>query len=394
MKRKSNSKLLSPLPQLDTHVIMRNNAMFLLDLASAATPALPTRSHVPRRSPCTMPCVSELSPDNSPFPKVAFQCLHTLNCQQQHLNQLREDLLLHHTLHSSDNADYRSSSAESRENNHREHSPFSPPGNTQACPPFSPALGTSHQESPASDTEIPRGRPFHRSISVTVGTLGQDWSSAAASASASQHEHDQKATVVLRKRNNSSGENTVDGGGSSLLVHPSAALERLATCIERGGGPAGDPGGRARQVLIRPIMAFIFQNHDLETLAYAMRHATRKAAARVYAMQALNWLLRSVTQPTCLHDLLWCFVAALTPTSPPLQPPADDHNPQDQPHHKDKSHDLEGEMVVLEHPLSDVTLAGDAVHPLPQTFHQLLQTVADLMMLLPPGSPLQMMAVR
>lgn len=71
MKRKSNSKLLSPLPQLDTHVIMRNNAMFLLDLASAATPALPTRSHVPRRSPCTMPCVSELSPDNSPFPKVS-----------------------------------------------------------------------------------------------------------------------------------------------------------------------------------------------------------------------------------------------------------------------------------------------------------------------------------
>lgn len=54
----------------------------------------------------------------------------------------------------------------------------------------------------------------------------------------------------------------------------------------------------------------------------------------------------------------------------------------------------EGEMVVLEHPLSDVTLAGDAVHPLPLTFHQLLQTVADLMMLLPPGSPLQMMAVR
>lgn len=51
-------------------------------------------------------------------------------------------------------------------------------------------------------------------------------------------------------------------------------------------------------------------------------------------------------------------------------------------------------MVVLEHPLSDVTLAGDAVHPLPLTFHQLLQTVADLMMLLPPGSPLQMMAVR
>ena len=51
-------------------------------------------------------------------------------------------------------------------------------------------------------------------------------------------------------------------------------------------------------------------------------------------------------------------------------------------------------MTVLEHPLSDVTLAGDAVHPLPAVFHQLLQTIADLMMLLPPGSPLQMMAIR
>lgn len=383
-KRKSNSKLLSPLPQLDAHVIMRNNAMFLLDLASAAAPALLNRTHLLRRSPCVMPCVSELSPDNSPFPKVAFQCLHTLNCQQQHLNQLREDLLLHHTFHTGENADYRSSSGESRENNHREHSPFSPPG-------------ASHQESPASDSELPRGRPFHRSISVTVGTSGQDWSSAAASASASHHEQEQKAIVVLRKRNNSSGENA--DGGSSLLAHPSAALERLAACIERGGGPGGDPGGRARQVIIRPIMAFIFQNHDLETLAFAMRHATRKAAARVYAMQALNWLLRSVTQPTCLHDLLWCFVAALTPTGPQQgtpAAPAEDINPQNQQQvQREKAHDLqEGEMVVLEHPLSDVTLAGDAVHPLPQTFHQLLQTVADLMMLLPPGSPLQMMAVR
>ena len=71
-KRKSNSKLLSPLPQLDAHVIMRNNAMFLLDLASAASPALLSRTNLMRRSPCVMPCVSELSPDNSPFPKVRY----------------------------------------------------------------------------------------------------------------------------------------------------------------------------------------------------------------------------------------------------------------------------------------------------------------------------------
>ena len=29
--------------------------------------------------------------------------------------------------------------------------------------------------------------------------------------------------------------------------------------------------------------------------------------------QALNWLLRSVTQPTCLHDLMWHLSQALSP---------------------------------------------------------------------------------
>ena len=46
-----------------------------------------------------------------------------------------------------------------------------------------------------------------------------------------------------------------------------------------------------------------------------MTLALRKAACRAFAMQALNWLLRSVSQPACLHDLLWCFVAALEANS-------------------------------------------------------------------------------
>lgn len=33
----------------------------------------------------------------------------------------------------------------------------------------------------------------------------------------------------------------------------------------------------------------------------------------LWCRQALNWLLRSVTQPTCLHDLLWHFIQALSP---------------------------------------------------------------------------------
>lgn len=62
------------------------------------------------------------------------------------------------------------------------------------------------------------------------------------------------------------------------------------------------------------------------------------------SLQALNWLLRSVTQPTCLHDLLWCFVAALTPTGPQQgtpAAPAEDINPQNQQQvQREKAHDL------------------------------------------------------
>lgn len=40
---------------------------------------------------------------------------------------------------------------------------------------------------------------------------------------------------------------------------------------------------------------------------------------------------------------------------------------------------------VCEHPLSDLVIAGESVNPLPSVFHTLLQTIADLMLLPPPG---------
>lgn len=63
-------------------------------------------------------------------------------------------------------------------------------------------------------------------------------------------------------------------------------------------------------------MLFVLQQHNLQHLQLAMKQALRRAACRVYAMQALNWLLRSVTQSICLHDLLWWFVSSLTPVVP------------------------------------------------------------------------------
>lgn len=51
-------------------------------------------------------------------------------------------------------------------------------------------------------------------------------------------------------------------------------------------------------------------------------------------------------------------------------------------------------MGVCEHPSSDITICGDAAQPLPSVFHTLLQTISDVMMLLPLGSSLQQMAMR
>ncbi|XP_030886587.1 E3 ubiquitin-protein ligase MYCBP2 [Leptonychotes weddellii] len=64
--------------------------------------------------------------------------------------------------------------------------------------------------------------------------------------------------------------------------------------------------------------------------------------------------------------------------------------------YKDKKKDLsqEKDTRVCEHPLSDIVIAGEAAHPLPHTFHRLLQTISDLMMSLPSGSSLQQMALR
>ena len=54
---------------------------------------------------------------------------------------------------------------------------------------------------------------------------------------------------------------------------------------------------------------------------------------------------------------------------------------------------LKDPLGLFEHPMSDISIAGDAAHPLPDTFHSLLQTISDLMLLLPIGSSLQQIAI-
>ena len=115
---------------------------------------------------------------------------------------------------------------------------------------------------------------------------------------------------VPRRRN--TGGAALDGG-ASLLKHPSKAMERLLkSSSECGRGGGGGDSAVAAAGAQRPVLAFVRQKHDLDSLQTSMRQALRKAMCRVYALQAFNWLLRSVTQAGCIHDLLWYFTACLT----------------------------------------------------------------------------------
>lgn len=71
-------------------------------------------------------------------------------------------------------------------------------------------------------------------------------------------------------------------GGMSLLKHPSAAMTKLITSVDKGGTSTIEGGEQALQ---RPVLSFIIQRHDLEALQLAMRQALRKAACRVFAFQ-------------------------------------------------------------------------------------------------------------
>lgn len=175
-----------------------------------------------------------------------------------------------------------------------------------------------------------------------MGTNGVPWSKAGLDG----------RVIMMRKRNNSGGE--MDGGnffittkrsytnfssdsGSSLLCNPSSALQKLVPKIDSTSVVPQQQNPEIEHTestfFQRPVMQFVMQSHDLESLQLAMKQAVRyveifclccfcfvnhynfirKAMCRVYAMQALNWLLRCVTQPVCLHDLLWWFVTSLTP---------------------------------------------------------------------------------
>ncbi|MGH0123887.1 UNVERIFIED_CONTAM: hypothetical protein FKN15_067692 [Acipenser sinensis] len=295
------------LPTMEAHQVIKANALFLLSLSSAAEPNMLCH-HPPKPFHTHLPSLKEGVSEEIPN-KIGCLYLQTLARQHSesfggyHDDNLFQDEV-RYLRSTSVPAPYISVTPDASPN------VFEEPESNMKCLPH------SLETSPITDSDTAKRTVFQRSYSVVASEYDKQNSTSTA-----------RVKAIPRRRVNS-GDAEV---GSSLLRHPSPELSRLISA--HGSLSKGERNFQW------PVLAFVIQHHDLEGLEVAMRHALRKSACRVFAME-------------------------------------------------------EKDTRVCEHPLSDIVIAGEAAHPLPHTFHRLLQTISDLMMSLPSGSSLQQMALR
>ncbi|XP_035248710.1 E3 ubiquitin-protein ligase MYCBP2 isoform X4 [Anguilla anguilla] len=345
------------LPTMEAHQVIRANALFLLSLSSAAEPSMLCH-HPPKPFHAQLPSLKEGVSDD---PSNKISCLYLQTLARHHTESFgayQDDNLFQDEMRylrsTSVPAPYISVTPDACPNVFEE-----PESNMKSMPP-------SLETSPITDSDTAKRTVFQRSYSVVASEYDK------------QHSASPARVKAVPRRRVHSGDAEV---GSSLLRHPSPELSRLISA--HGSLSKGERNFQW------PVLAFVIQHHDLEGLEVAMKHALRQSACRVFAMEAFNWLLCNVIQTTSLHDILWHFVASLTPS--PFEPEEE----EDEENKANKENvEQEKDLGVCEHPLSDIVIAGEAAHPLPHTFHRLLQTISDLMMSLPSGSSLQQMALR
>lgn len=135
---------------------------------------------------------------------------------------------------------------------------------------------------------------------------------------------------------------------------------------------------KTNSFLNRPTINFIFEKHDLDKLRYLLRKNLRKAICSVYGLQALNWLVRTVTQTICVHDIMWWFISSLVQTK----------------NENENALKLEDSDCSYEHPVAISNVDDRIQSLLSQNLHMLLQSIADITLSLPSGSALQRLAIQ
>uniref|UniRef100_A0A336LRN5 RCR-type E3 ubiquitin transferase n=1 Tax=Culicoides sonorensis TaxID=179676 RepID=A0A336LRN5_CULSO len=249
-----------------------------------------------------------------------------------------------------------------------------------------------------TQNKIPTTSKFHRSFSVEQGWLSQTTTIQNICRKPGEINEDDlhPGVVMRRKKNCTCGKNACD---SVLLRHPSVNLKRLVPeNVLSSNGSASikliqtsdhqniddsvneDDLLAANSLLLRPSMLFILEVHDLKKLKCLMKKKVQKTIGSIYSLQALNWIIRSVTQTISLHDLMWWFVTALKSGT--------FHNNEG-----NHTHFSEDEQA-LEHPVSSNQIGGNICEVQSQSLHNLLQTIAELTLMLPSGSAIQKISIQ
>lgn len=198
-KKASPTKLLSPLPPMEAHQIMKKNALFLLELSSSASSGIPTNAATPSRLSLysNMPSVLEQNSflDSSPFPLGSFQCLDVLGVQQEYKNMIGEEFLSEEDIRALQNGAENlglGTSLASLSSGIMRSSTMNGGADVQL-------VKRDRRRSKAKEGEKEnKTRTFHRSISV--GLTSRDWNKQVAETTATECR-----VIMTRKRNNSSG---------------------------------------------------------------------------------------------------------------------------------------------------------------------------------------------
>ncbi|XP_065222944.1 E3 ubiquitin-protein ligase MYCBP2 isoform X3 [Planococcus citri] len=291
--------------QLPMHLIMKENALFALDLSSTSNKFLPMVSTMPKLK--TFGCLAAFGIDGDVIPNE----INSFAVETRRRVRIKSD----------------------------------------------------SGDPNADDDTVNITKNFHRSMSM----IGNSWMS--------NEDENNPPPSIANKRYSALCD--LESGNLSAMCQPSSRLQSVLKDLRSS---TSDNGTQTE----RPILAFLRECHNLRCLRTTMKSVMQKAIFKNYGLRAMDWLLRTVTMPIALHDIMWWFVSSF---SVPLT--------EDNDYENDNEWKDEFDLTrICEHPLVDMALAGECRQQIPASFHTLLQTISDLMMIFPIGSPLQQMAIK
>lgn len=196
-----------------------------------------------------------------------------------------------------------------------------------------------------------------------------------------------------------------------FLCKPSSKLINLVqecanSSVERTLGPNSDDSilSLRSPLFHRDVFRFIFSCYNIEMYTLVLKSCLSASAYRSFALNALNWLLLSVSSAVSLHDIMWTFVFALMPECESTK--SGDKFAKEAPLEEVKLRKgstvlessvgaITSKMDVCRHPFSSLEIAGEAAESwITESLRRLIKSISNLLPLLPVGSPLQQMAIR